>query len=189
MVAQGLTLGIHGINAHGHYNQMRACVCFPPSMDKLMGVKYNKGINPKQGPLKEGITRIWKDITSVWVKEKEEARKKDTNTTTQECILDTLKSLKKESKQMKEVEAETNLDEKEDEEKEEEEKEEEKKPEPPQIIVANGKVCLRMNDKDVASVDGLGINSHLQRWLDRVLQRKGPEKTKHLIESMEAALD
>jgi len=192
MVAQGLTLGIHGISAHGHYNQMRACLTFPPLMDKLMGAKYNKQINPKQGPLKEAIVRVWKDITSQWVKEKEAVRRaapsgpapgpapspatggevveapeqpatgsmSGTNTLSQWVRIGPDAPAPVEA-----VEAEG-----------------------PQIVVNNGRLCLRVEGLDVASVDGLGLNSAILKWLQRVLERKGVQTTQNLLQQMNTIL-
>jgi hypothetical protein len=186
MVAIGETLGIHGINAHGHYNQMRACVCFPPSMDKYMGAKYNKGLTINPGPIKDAIIRIWKDITSEWVKEKETKRKQIKESHGQQNEEEGERNAKKDETNssvsnkntlgtfgihvLKQQEPEIEV------------------PEPPYIGVEGTNVCLKVKGETQSKVDGFGQNCHLRKYLERVLQRKGWQKTKELIIAMNASL-
>jgi hypothetical protein len=183
MVAQGLTLGIHGISAHGHYNQMRACLTFPPQMDKLMGAKYNKQINPKQGPLKDAIVRVWKDITSQWVKEKEEVRRARTQVATPaaeetEGGEETARPATNDLTQWVRIGPDHAT----------EVAAAETEPEGPQILVTNGRISLRVQGVDVASLDGLGLNCAIRPWLQRVLERKGAQVTQSLIQQMDTVL-
>lgn len=193
MVAHGLTLGIHGISAHGHHNQMRACVTYPPAMDKLMGAKYNKQINPKQGPLKDAIIKIWKTVTSVWVDEKEEERKKPKPAVQPTAVVEEESKSSEEDQSTGstnggEEAAEGSVQTYFDTEDGAEETENEPTPDPPRILIDKDRLILRIENVDVASVCGHGKNSALRPFLERILEKRGIEKVRELIEGMNTIL-
>jgi hypothetical protein len=187
MVAQGLTLGMHGLSAHGHQNQMRALVKFPPKLDAEMGVNYNKSIDPKTGLMKDAIIRIWKDVTGHWTKEKENDRKQPApssplprkneeeggrntiHTLGEEDLTDQVSLSETESSQESETIpiARESVHE---------------------ISIREGLVELILGDRTLASVNGFGKNSQLRSYLERVLLRKGPEFTLEFMKTMNTML-
>lgn len=184
MVAQGLTLGIHGLSAHGHQNQMRALVKFPPKLDAEMGVNYNKSIDPKTGLMKDAIIRIWKDVTGHWTKEKETERRQPLPQVIQhqqEEIRNTVHTLAEEDLTDQISVAETEYS---------QESEIIRVPREPvhEISIREGLVELILGDRTLASVNGYGKNSQLRSYLERVLLRKGPEFTSEFIISMNTML-
>jgi hypothetical protein len=196
IVAQSLTLGIHGINAHGHYNQMRAIVKYPATLDRHFGSRYNKALNPKSGPLKDAIIRIWKDQTSAWVKMKEAERRPAprpspprpgpfpelpvsptppaddvaSNDSLNEAASDV--ESEEESRQTRldthvTIQPIQSLK---------------------QVIIKDNKIVLVQGDEEVAEVDGLKQNSHLKPYIERCLKMKGFQKTRDLMKAMDQIL-
>jgi hypothetical protein len=186
MVAQGLTLGMHGLSAHGHQNQMRALVKFPPKLDAYMGVNYNKSIDPKTGAMKDAIIHLWKDITGKWTKDKEierkqpvppvELKKEETHeeNTTEESPDD---GASEQTSQTDSIATE----------------ETEVIPVPPreplhEMSIREGLVELIFGDRTLASVNGYGKNSQLRTYLERILLRKGPDFTTQFMTNMNTML-
>ena len=192
MVAQGLTLGMHGLSAHGHQNQMRALVKFPPKLDAYMGVNYNKSIDPKTGTMKDAIIHLWKDITGKWTKDKEIERKQPIPAVAPPSV---------QPDQQEETQEENTTEESPDEGASEQSsqtgstatEETEVIPIPPrepvhEISIREGLVELLYGDRTLASVNGFGKNSQLRAYLERILLRKGPEFTTQFMASMNTML-
>ena len=196
IVAQSLTLGIHGINAHGHYNQMRAIVKYPASLDRHFGSRYNKALNPKSGPLKDAIIRVWKDQTSAWVKMKEDERRQPPRIpgirvfpelpTSPSPPSDDVASRDSLNEAVSDVESDH-----------EEENRQTRldthvtiQPTQPlkQVIIKDNKIVLVQGDEEVAEVDGLKQNSHLKPYIERCLKMKGFQKTRDLMKAMDEIL-
>lgn len=185
-VAQGLTLGMHGLQAHGHHNQMRACVVFPSELDKYLGTKYNKTIEPK-GAIKLAIARIWKDVTARWVKEKEANRRArsilppsvpPTSTdggSGSASVAGTDESRGSVAGNDEPV-ADSELPVEED------------IVIPPQFRTILGRVCLHVEGRDIASVDGFGKPTPLLHWLERVFEMKGLDTVKNMMDAMNTHL-
>lgn len=189
MVAQGLTLGMHGLSAHGHQNQMRALVKFPPKLDAYMGVNYNKSIDPKTGQMKDAIIRIWKDVTGHWTKEKETERRQPSAPVppvTPEEQQNTIHQWfppRQEEQEPSEEASQTGS---------EVSQESEVAPVPREpvheISIREGLVELILGDRTLASVNGYGKNSQLRAYLERILLRKGPDFTIQFMTSMNTML-
>jgi hypothetical protein len=192
VVAQGLTLGIHGIGAHGHYNQMRALVEFPPSLDQLMGGKYNKQINPKTGALKDAVVRVWKDITTPWIAEKEAARKPkrqmsldDVGIHVNQANADVVNEATGVNEQ---AEEEIAVPDHAEEVVEVEVEEEEEIALVSEIRISDRMVQLVRGTTILCSANGFGKNSQLKMYLQALLEKQGEQKTLAIMNSIQQIL-
>lgn len=197
IVAQSLTLGIHGINAHGHYNQMRAIVKYPAGLDRHFGSRYNKALNPKSGPLKDAIIRIWKDQTSAWVKMKEDERRQPPRIPGIRVFPSLPTSPTQQVEEMNDGASEDSLNDVNLQEESDEDNRQTRldnhviiqQPEnPKQVVIKDNKIVLLHGDDEVASVDGLKQNSHLKPYIERCLKTKGFQKTCELMKAMDQIL-